>query len=100
MHRREQAERRTADQHIMKVGDHEIAVVLLGVRRSGRVHDAGKAAHHEEPEEPSANIIGVRSRSWPPQRVPIQLKIFTPVGTAMAMVARANAEVATVPCRW
>jgi hypothetical protein len=29
--------------------------------------------------------------------VPIQLKIFTPVGTAIAIVARANAEVATVP---
>ena len=34
---------------------------------------------------------------WPPQSVPIQLKIFTPVGTAMAMVAMAKAAVATVP---
>jgi len=39
----------------------------------------------------------VRIIRWPPQRVPIQLKIFTPVGTAIAMVARAKAAVATVP---
>ncbi len=29
--------------------------------------------------------------------VPIQLKIFTPVGTAIAIVASAKAAVATVP---
>ena len=47
--------------------------------------------------KPSANIIGVRIVRWPPQRVPIQLKIFTPVGTAIAIVMRAKAAVATVP---
>jgi hypothetical protein len=33
--------------------------------------------------KPRANIMGVRIMRCPPQRVPIQLKIFTPVGTAM-----------------
>jgi hypothetical protein len=47
--------------------------------------------------KPSANIIGVRIIRWPPHNVPIQLKIFTPVGTAIAIVARAKAAVATVP---
>ena len=47
--------------------------------------------------KPRANIMGVRVTIRPPQRVPIQLKIFTPVGTAMAMVASAKAAVAIVP---
>ena len=46
---------------------------------------------------PRANIIGVRIWRLPFQRVPIQLNILTPVGTAMAIVARAKAAVATVP---
>ena len=36
-------------------------------------------------------------RSEPPHRVPIQLKIFTPVGTAMNMVDTEKAETATGP---
>ena len=46
---------------------------------------------------PRANIMGVVILRWPFQSVPIQLKIFTPVGTAMAMVAREKAAVATAP---
>ena len=47
--------------------------------------------------KPSANIIGVRMLRCPPQSVPIQLKIFTPVGTAIAIVISEKAAVATVP---
>src|SRR5438034_585124 len=36
--------------------------------------------------KPSANSIGVLKRSDPCQIVPSQLKIFTPVGTAMSIV--------------
>jgi len=50
--------------------------------------------------KPSANIMGVRIARRPPHSVPIQLKIFTPVGTAIAIVANANAAVATVPDPW
>ena len=46
---------------------------------------------------PMANSIGDLSRRSPPHSVPIQLKIFTPVGTAMNMVETANAELATGP---
>ena len=46
---------------------------------------------------PRANIMGVRIIRRPFQSVPIQLNIFTPVGTAMHMVRRENAAVATAP---
>ena len=36
-------------------------------------------------------------RTAPPHTVPSQLKIFTPVGTAMSIVETPNAEVATGP---
>ena len=47
--------------------------------------------------KPIANIIGVRIVRCPFQSVPIQLKILTPVGTAIAIVISANAAVAVVP---
>ena len=37
--------------------------------------------------KPSAQIIGVRNVIEPPHMVAIQEKIFTPVGTAMTIVA-------------
>jgi hypothetical protein len=46
---------------------------------------------------PIANSIGVLNLMAPPHMVPIQLKIFTPVGTAMNIVERAKAEFATGP---
>jgi hypothetical protein len=46
---------------------------------------------------PTANNIGVENLIDPPHMVPIQLKIFTPVGTAMNIVERAKAELATGP---
>ena len=47
--------------------------------------------------KPSANSIAVVSRTEPPHRVPSQLKIFTPVGMAMSIVERLNADTATGP---
>ena len=44
-----------------------------------------------------ANFIAVVKRSVPPQIVPIQLKIFTPVGMAMSIVMTANTESAIGP---
>ena len=46
---------------------------------------------------PSENSIGVLSFNEPPQTVPIQLKIFTPVGMAMSIVESPNAVWATGP---
>jgi hypothetical protein len=46
---------------------------------------------------PSANSIAVLSLTAPRQTVASQLKIFTPVGTAMIIVESANAEIATGP---
>ena len=47
--------------------------------------------------KPTAKIIGAWKRMCPPQSVPTQLKIFTPVGTAMAIVKREKAAVAILP---
>ena len=47
--------------------------------------------------KPSEKSIDVLSLIEPFQIVPNQLKIFTPVGMAMSIVARPNAEMATGP---
>ena len=47
--------------------------------------------------KPMANSIGVLKRNEPPHIVPSQLKIFTPVGTAISMVDTEKAAVATGP---
>ena len=44
-----------------------------------------------------AKSIDVENSIDPPQRVPIQLKILTPVGTAISMVVMVNTEFATGP---
>src|SRR2546423_5776817 len=46
---------------------------------------------------PMENSKGALTRMSPPHSVATQLKIFTPVGTAMNIVDRANAEFATGP---
>ena len=46
---------------------------------------------------PRENNIGVSSRSLPPHMVPIQLKIFTPVGTAISIVEIAKAALVAGP---
>ena len=47
--------------------------------------------------KPIAKSIGGSNRNRPPHMVASQLKIFTPVGTAMNIVETANAELATGP---
>src|SRR5207302_10889274 len=47
--------------------------------------------------EPTAKANGAFTRVLPPDIVDIQLKIYTPVGTAMNIVDRANADLATGP---
>ena len=46
---------------------------------------------------PTAKSRGVRNRIAPRHRVAVQLKIFTPVGTAMNIVDTAKAELAYGP---
>ena len=47
--------------------------------------------------KPIAKSIGVLKRIEPPHSVPIQLKIFTPVGTAISMVVTAKTASASGP---
>ncbi len=49
------------------------------------------------PRKPSAHSIGVSNDREPPHIVPIQLKYFTPVGTAMSMVMMAKNGSSTWP---
>jgi hypothetical protein len=48
-------------------------------------------------KKPSANTIGVSKVTEPRHMVPIQLKIFTPVGTAMSIVVNAKNGSSTEP---
>ena len=50
--------------------------------------------------KPRAKSIGILKRSEPPHRVPIQLKIFTPVGTPIRKLPVANARWRWPPARW
>jgi hypothetical protein len=47
--------------------------------------------------KPSENTIGVSNVTDPRHSVPIQLKIFTPVGTAMSIVINAKNGSSTDP---
>ena len=47
--------------------------------------------------KPRANTIGVSNVTEPRQSVPIQLKIFTPVGTAMSIVISPKNGSSTAP---
>ena len=51
----------------------------------------------KSPTSPMAKWSAVVVRIEPPQSVASQLKIFTPVGIAMSIVAIENAESATGP---
>src|SRR5690606_10437952 len=47
--------------------------------------------------KPMENSIGDSKVSWPPHMVPIQLKNFTPVGTAMRKVMKEKNGSSTAP---
>ena len=84
-----------ADQHVVQVRDDEVAIGLLQVDGRRGVHDARETADREEPHEPAAKWSALVARIEPPQSVASQLKIFTPVGIAISIVAIENAESAT-----
>ena len=52
--------------------------------------------------KPSAQISGVSKDSFPPHIVPIQLKNFTPVGTAIiiVMIAKKGSRIWPVTYMW
>src|SRR5437879_8710846 len=47
--------------------------------------------------KPTAKCSALVARIWPPHSVASQLKIFTPVGTAMSIVVAENTESAIGP---
>jgi hypothetical protein len=75
-------------QHVVEVGDHEIGVVVLEVGRHDRQHQAGEAADREQEDEAEREqhrrLEGHRALR---HIVATQLNTFTPVGTAISMVA-------------
>jgi hypothetical protein len=56
-----------------------------------------KPPHMNIQMKPRARTMGGVKRIRPPQMVPSQLKILTPVGTAMAIVRSEKAAVGTGP---
>ena len=81
----------------MEVRDDEVGVGLLQVGRRRAVHDARDAADDEHRDEADREHIAVFNWIDPPHMVTIQLKIFTPVGMAMSIVASENTESAIGP---
>jgi hypothetical protein len=73
--------------HVVEVGHHVIGVLQLDVDRVHRQHQAGEAADGEQRRKPRANSIGVSKVIEPRHMVATQLKTFTPVGTAISIVA-------------
>jgi hypothetical protein len=81
----------------VEVGDDVVGVVLLRVGG-----DTAWVTPESPPmvncdTTPTAKSIGTENLRLPRHSVPIQLKIFTPVGTAMNMVESENAATDTGP---
>ena len=94
----EEPEHEPAEQHVVEVRDDEVRVGLLRVGGDDRVQHAREAAEREHRDEPERE----QHRRLEPHRAAAtpcasQLKIFTPVGTAMIIVESAKAEIATGP---
>ena len=78
--------------------DDEVGVLVLRVHRRGRMHHAAEPADREHRDESERHQrTAVVSLSDPPYTVEIQLKIFTPVGTAISIVLAAKNAVAMGP---
>ena len=71
----------------MEVRHDVIGVVQHAVDAGIGQHDAGDAADREQEDEADRPEHRRRKRIEPPHIVAIQEKIFTPVGTAMTIVA-------------
>ncbi|CAM5258004.1 hypothetical protein SVIOM342S_04602 [Streptomyces violaceorubidus] len=65
--------------------------------RGGGDEDAAHAAEQERHQQPHAHSMGVSKESEPRVIVPIQLKNFTPVGTAMRNDMREKKGSSTAP---
>ena len=50
----DRSEQDATDGYVVEVCNHKIAVLLLRIRRRRGVHNSGKTAHHEHPNEPDA----------------------------------------------
>ena len=92
--RGEDGKQAAAAEHVVKVRDDEVRVVRLIVDRRRRDHHAGHAAEQKVQQEiRSQNSIGVGNEIEPRHIVAIQLKNFTPVGTAMRNETKAEERV-------
>jgi hypothetical protein len=74
-------EHRTAEQHVVEVGDDVVGVGLLRVARARRVRDAGQPADRELDDQSDGEEHRRRERILPPHIVSVQFTIFTPVGS-------------------
>lgn len=77
--------------------DDEVAVGDVEVERGEVMMTPVSPPKVKVTRNPVAKIIGVSKVMEPRHIVPIQLKIFTPVGTAMSMVMREKNGNSTEP---
>ena len=80
---------------IVEMRDNEVGVAQLPVERCSGKHDSGQARNQELKQEPDAEKHrGVAKWIFPPHMVPIQLKIFIPVGIPTTIVVRVKKALA------
>src|SRR5262249_43714645 len=98
----EHAEHHRAEQHVVEVRNHEVGVAHGEVQRRGGEEDTGEPAQQERDKETDGEKNGAPQRSWPRHIVPIQLKNFTPVGTAIknVMSEKNGSSIAPVVNMW
>ncbi len=94
---REHREDDRAEDDVVEVRDDEIRVGHVEVERRRGEDDTRQSAEGERDEEADGQMIGVSKVIEPRHIVPIQLKIFTPVGTAMSIVMKAKKGSRTEP---
>jgi hypothetical protein len=80
-------EHRAGDQHVVEVGDDEIGVLVLESTGVIASISPEKPPMVNSTRKASANSIGVSKVIEPRHMVATQLNTFTPVGTAISMVA-------------
>jgi hypothetical protein len=94
----EHGEHHGAKDHVVEVGHHEVGV--RDVEGPAAVMPKSHRSGHQTQKEirnPRANTSGVSNVTDPRHIVPIQLNIFTPVGTAISIVISAKKGNSTDP---
>ena len=86
----------TRYQNVVEVSDHEIRIVVLEIRRRDCEHQAGETADREQDDKRDGKQHRRFERHRAAPHGATQLNTFTPVGTAISMVANMKNS---LPCQ-